>query len=135
MHSKQTVLRRHLRQSMPSAESIIWKHIRNRRLSGIKFRRQHSIGKFVVDFYCLEVKVAIEIDGGSHTASEVVETKDQDRQKFIESLGIKVLRYDNLSVYESLNNVLNDISENILSPSPQFPSPQPSPKGEGGIDI
>ncbi|MFA4872038.1 MAG: DUF559 domain-containing protein [Patescibacteria group bacterium] len=111
---KQTALRRTLRKAMPSAESVLWKKIKNRRLNGIKFRRQHSIGKYVVDFYCSEAKVVIEIDGGSHTATENAEIKDKKRQDYIESLGIKVLRYDNLAVYKSLENVLDDISENIL---------------------
>ena len=111
---KQTALRRILRKAMPSAESVLWKKIRNRRLNGIKFRRQHSIGKYIVDFFCPEAMVAIEIDGGSHTATESAEIKDKKRQDYIELLGIKVLRYDNLAVYKNLDDVLNDISENIL---------------------
>lgn len=105
--------RRALRNTMPKAEIIIWSHLKNKQLHGYKFRRQYSIGKFVVDFYCPKIKLAIEIDGPSHFTEQAARY-DRQRQEYIESFGIYVLRITNLDVYRNIDGVIERISELLL---------------------
>lgn len=96
--------RRSLRKSMPSAEVILWQSIRREQLGGFKFRRQYSVGSYVIDFFCAEAKLAVEVDGESHYA-EGAKEKDERRQQFIEGFGIRFLRFTNPDVYENLEGV------------------------------
>lgn len=104
--------RRLLRQNSTKAENILWSRLRAKRFFDIKFRRQYSVGGFVVDFYCPKLKLAIEIDGDSHIGDEA-EEYDRARQKYIESAGIRFLRFTNNNIYYNLESVLNSISEFI----------------------
>jgi very-short-patch-repair endonuclease len=104
--------RRQLRQNITKAEKLIWDKLRDRQLENCKFRRQYSVDKFVIDFYSPELKLAIEIDGESHFLDGVGEY-DQARQEFIESAGIKFLRFTNNDVYANLPIVLENIAQNI----------------------
>jgi very-short-patch-repair endonuclease len=97
--------RRRLRQSMPTAERIVWARLRNRQLADCKFRRQYGVAQFVVDFYAPELKLAIEIDGPTHWLPGVPEY-DAARQAFIESTGATFLRFGNWQVYNRLDSVL-----------------------------
>lgn len=101
-----------LRSSMTKAEKILWSAIRNRKLGGLKFRRQHPISMFIADFYCHEIKLVIELDGEIH---ELIENKEYDEGRTAELgyLGVKVLRFKNEEVMNSINSVL----ETILSKS------------------
>ena len=96
---------------MPKAELILWSQIRRQQVLGQKFRRQYSVGSYVIDFYCPALKLAIEVDGESHTP----ETKrfDNARQGFIESYRIEFLRFTNDDIFENLDWVLDEISETI----------------------
>ena len=117
-----TLKRKKLRKDIPEAELILWKKLKNKKINNCKFRRQYGIGRFVVDFYCPKLNLAIEVDGGSHTATQYLENKDKKRQKKIEKLGIIFLRFNNSDIYYNLNNVLDVIYEKtnelITSPSP-----------------
>jgi very-short-patch-repair endonuclease len=104
--------RRQLRQNITKAEKLIWDKIRDRQLENCKFRRQYSVDKFVIDFYSSEFKLAIEIDGESHFKEGAAEY-DKARQEFIESAGIKFIRFTNNDVYANLPNVLESIAQNI----------------------
>ncbi len=95
---------------MPPAEIILWSKLRGKNLEGLKFRRQYSIGSFVVDFYCPERKLAIEIDGESHYVDGATE-RDKMRQSIIESAGVSFLRFTNHDVYERLEGVIEKILE------------------------
>lgn len=106
---KQKNLRRDLRNEMPKAELLVWNQLRSKQL-GYKFRRQYGVGPYVVDFYCPALKVAIEIDGDSHF-EEMAEEQDKQRQDFIESKGIIVVRFTNTDVYESLDDVIEIIEK------------------------
>ena len=79
-------------------------------MGGLKFRRQFSIGKFIVDFYCAEEKLVIEIDGATHGTNKEIQT-DEIRQKFLESQGLLVKRYTNTDIKENLQLVLENILE------------------------
>ena len=100
-----------LRHSRTSSEKFLWQIIRNRKITGLKFRRQHPLGKFVADFYCHEAKLVIELDGGIHEKPEV-KTYDKDRQETIEQLGLKVLRFTNDDIFNNLETVIYKIINN-----------------------
>lgn len=104
-----------MRNQMTPAEKMLWFHLKGRRLNGYKFRRQQSIGKYIVDFYCPKYKLAIGIDGDSHNWPDVLEY-DQRRQTHIESLGITVLRFNNPEIYSNLSSVLDCISKKLNHP-------------------
>ena len=106
------VKRRQLRQDITKAEKIIWAKIKNRQIENCKFRRQYSVDKFVIDFYSPILKLAIEIDGDSHFEDDAVEY-DIERQVFIESAGIKFIRFTNEDVYGNLSGVLESIAQTI----------------------
>ncbi len=93
--------RKILRNNMPNAEKVLWMHLKNKQLKGYKFRRQYSVDQYVIDFYCPKLKLAIEVDGDSHFTKDAQEY-DRMREKQIESVGIKILRYSNLDVYNNL---------------------------------
>lgn len=97
---------------MPPAEIILWQELKGKQLKGYKFRRQYGIGNFVVDFYCPEMKIAIEIDGNSHFGDKE-EIYDQKRQEFIEKFGINFLCFTNLDIYYKIESVIEKI-EKIL---------------------
>lgn len=102
-------IRKKLRNNMPNAEVFLWSALKNKQLKGLKFRRQQGIGPYVVDFYCSKLKLAIELDGSSHFDDKKVYKYDQKRQKYIESFGVKFLRFTNQNVYENMEFVLNEI--------------------------
>ena len=104
---------------MPKAEIILWSKLKSKRLDGYKFRRQYSVGKFVIDFYCPRLKLAIELDGDSHF-SEGSEESDKGRQDFIESFGISFLRFTNNDIYENLDEVLTAIEGRVQIGSEKF---------------
>jgi very-short-patch-repair endonuclease len=97
---------------MPKAEVFMWSRLKQKQLLGYKFRRQYSVGSYVIDFYCPELKVAIEIDGTSHF-KEGAEYYDSNRQESIEQLGIKFLRFNNKEVHKNLNGVLEVIIDTV----------------------
>ncbi len=107
---------RKLRKSQTSAELKLWSCLKNRQIFGLKFRRQHPIGKFLIDFYCHEARIAIELDGGGH--AEPPQAKhDNERTKFLETEGIKVLRFWNTDVSKNLEGVVKAIADAVPSSS------------------
>jgi len=112
--------RRSLRKNMPEPENRIWYYLRARRLKNLKFRRQYSLGSYIIDFYCSEKNLAIEIDGDTHFYNQDIEAYDSKRQEYIESRGIHVLRFTNREVVENITGVLEQIREivNDNHPSP-----------------
>jgi very-short-patch-repair endonuclease len=107
----------HLRKGMTKAEVHLWSVLKGKQLDGFKFRRQHSIGNFIVDFYCFPEKLAIELDGEYHLNSSVKEY-DAKRQAYLESLGIRVLRFRNDEVIYNLDAVLDSIATELGGPGP-----------------
>ncbi len=114
---KSTTTVRKLRQSQTDAEARLWFHLRDRNLAGRTFRRQHAIGRYVVDFICLEEKLVIEVDGGQH--AERIH-KDATRTAFLESKGLRVLRFWNSDVLGNIEGVLLVIMDS-LSRTPDEP--------------
>ena len=110
----ETNKRRQLRGSMPEAEVILLSRLKRCQLLGCKFRRQYSVGSFVIDFFSVEIKLGIELDGDSHFHPGAPEY-DQKRQQFIESFGIRIVRILNTEVYENLDWVLEMIGREVLN--------------------
>ncbi|MBO9681816.1 MAG: acetylglutamate kinase [Flavisolibacter sp.] len=100
-----------LRNTMTSAEKIIWKHIHINEWK-LKFRRQHPISNYIVDFYCHQLKLVIEIDGDIHDLEEV-KRNDKEREEALKSLGLHIIRFKNEEVYKKANAVLQKIDETI----------------------
>ena len=105
-----TTRNRELRQRQTKAESLIWTVLRAKRLAGLKFRRQHAIGPYIVDFACIEKDVVIELDGGYH---EHQYEKDRVRQAFLESEGWQVIRFSNEDVLSDVEAVAISIARQM----------------------
>lgn len=117
---------------MTPAENLLWQNLRNRKISNQKFRRQHPISKYIVDFYCHEARLVIEVDGGIHFINDNPEY-DQFRTRQLEEIGLKVIRFRNEEVLENISNVLAEIRKH-LTPTYAFAAvgkPGPSLLGEG----
>ncbi len=112
---------RKLRKQSTDTERHLWRHLRDRQIEGFKFRRQHAIGKYVVDFVNLERKVVIELDGGQHAFNP----GDRVRDEWLRAEGYEVLRFWDNQVFCSLEGVLEDIRNALLTPHPD-----PLPQGE-----
>ena len=106
--------RRQLRHDMTDAERPLWKRLCKKQLDGWKFRRQHGLGDFVMDFYCPIIKLCIEVDGGIHDEPDV-HLKDVRRTEFLEKQGIRVLRFKNEEIENNIDDVVNRIKEYIKS--------------------
>lgn len=126
---------RQLRSQGTDAERKIWFHLRNRQLSGLKFRRQYPIGPFVVDFCCLEKRLVIELDGSEHLHRR---KRDEERTSFLNNSGYRVLRFWDNETLKETKRVLERILEVALGPltlalsQGQSPHPSPLPFGERG---
>lgn len=112
--SSQKLNRQNLRRQIPQAEIILWSRLRRRQIAGIKFRRQYSVNRFVLDFYCPQLKLAIEVDGPTHQGTDA-QNYDQLRQLSIEGLDIQFLRFTNREVYQNIDGVLDTIYQKILA--------------------
>jgi len=103
IHPKVRARARELRRNQTPMERRLWQHLRYRRLGGLRFRRQHPIGRFIVDFCCPAHRLVVELDGASH--DEQAE-RDQSRTIWLEEHGYKVLRFPNRDVQDQLDRVL-----------------------------
>jgi len=103
-----------LRNNSTDTEKYLWKYLRGRQLEGFKFRRQHPIGKYIVDFINLERKIIIEVDGGQHSENK----KDKLRDKWLEEQGYEVLRFWDNEVLTNIEGVMESIRKKLYSPSP-----------------
>jgi very-short-patch-repair endonuclease len=125
---------RTLRNNSTLGEVMLWKQLRNKQMLGYDFHRQRPIDQFIVDFYSPKLKLAIEIDGGSHETEDAFE-KDKARQARLESLGIKLLRFKESEVRKNMRGVLDVIEHWIKTdsthPHPLSPSHKNSNAAEG----
>jgi very-short-patch-repair endonuclease len=108
-----------LRNNMTFAEEVLWHELRTRRLEGRKFRRQHSIENFIVDFYCAAEKLVIEVDGSVHNTLEAI-ANDKLRDETLRSLGYTVLRFKNDEVLENISAVKDKITTYFKNSPPCF---------------
>jgi very-short-patch-repair endonuclease len=115
-------LARQKRHVPTPAENQIWQHVRNRQINGAKFRRQHVIERFNVDFYCAEARLLVEVDGPIH---EYIPEEDAVRQEFLEALGFLMLRFSNDMVFQQMDVVLAAIGAAVEERLPHPPTPSP----------
>jgi very-short-patch-repair endonuclease len=101
---------RELRQESTEAEKLLWEELRNRKFNGLKFRRQHPLDKFIVDFYCNEKKIVLELDGGVHN-EKINKEYDEARTAMLAGLNIIVLRFKNEEVINDMQGVLKKIRD------------------------
>ena len=103
---------RSLRKNMTKQERILWTFLRKKNINNLKFRRQYPIGNYIVDFICNEKKLIIEIDGGQHNENKNI-TYDQERTKYLESKGYKVIRFWNNDIDNNIEEVYLDILKHL----------------------
>ena len=113
MNLSQQIFAKQLRSNMTDAEKLLWYHLRGHRLNGAKFKRQQSLGDYIVDFVCFEKKLVIEVDGGQHLASE----SDKRRDAWLHGQGFQTLRFWNNEVLGETESVLEKILQ-VINPSP-----------------
>lgn len=104
-------IRKKLRKSSSQMEGAFWRRVRNNQI-GYKFRRQHGIGQYVVDFYCPELQLVIEIDGDSHAEKEHIEY-DKAREYFFRKLNLRIIRYYNRDIVNNIEGVFEDLLARI----------------------
>lgn len=127
---KKTVARaRDLRRTMTLPEVLLWQQIRSRRLDGIRFRRQHPIGPYILDLYCEDARLAVEVDGESHSQAEAVE-HDNRRTEWLNARGISVLRIPARGVLSELAAVVDHIHRQVRNQPPPPLRGSPPPVGE-----
>jgi very-short-patch-repair endonuclease len=100
--------RKELRKSLTPAEAKLWSYLKCSQLDGRKFRRQHSIGNYILDFYCPSERLAIELDGEGHFNDDAVRY-DNKRSLWLEKIGILVLRFENETIFQQYEYVINTI--------------------------
>ena len=108
------IFRKSNRKSLTLAEAFLWNHLKRKQLDGRKFRRQHSIGNYIVDFYCASERLIIELDGEVHNNPTAL-SRDQERSVFFKKKGFKVIRFENQMVFTYLSSVLIEIKDNFES--------------------
>ena len=106
--------RRELRHNLTPAEAVLWKAIQRSKLEGRKFRRQHSVGSYILDFYCPAEHLAVELDGAHHYTDGGL-AYDEERTKYINSLNICVIRFENDVVLAHLEGVLEEIRKYFVA--------------------
>ncbi len=128
--------RRALRKNQTDAEKKLWHQLRNKQCLGYKFFRQYSISNYIVDFYCPQLKLVIELDGSQHY-TEQGKTYDKAREKYMLSLGIKTLRFSNLDILKDTSGVMccvaQEISVTRLTDVDNLTPPNPLFQKRGGI--
>jgi len=107
---KHVMAARKLRQEETEAEKVLWKALRGKRLNGLKFRRQHPYENTILDFFCVEHQLVVELDGSVHDLPDQAET-DEERTKFLNEHGLRVVRFRNEDILKSLPIVLQKILE------------------------
>ena len=114
LHNKKYLkqYRKDLRNSGTPAEATLWTVLQKKQVAGRKFRRQHSIGNYILDFYCFPEKIAIELDGAYHFTEEG-RKKDEERDAYLQSKGITVLHFENKEVFNNLESLLAEIASHF----------------------
>jgi very-short-patch-repair endonuclease len=106
--------RRELRNSLTAAEAVLWRSLKGRQLLGKKFRRQVGIGRYIVDFYCPECRLVIELDGAAHFSISI-DDYETERTKYLEGQSLKVIRFENKELYDDIEAVLETIKEALTN--------------------
>ncbi|HEU5291932.1 MAG TPA: endonuclease domain-containing protein, partial [Cyclobacteriaceae bacterium] len=116
---------RELRKNPTESEALLWSFLKNRKLNNLKFRRQQPMEGFILDFYCDEAKLGVEVDGGIHSLKEVAEY-DKQRTLFLNEFGIKIIRFSNKEVLKETEKTLTKIKHEASERISGVPSPRPA---------
>jgi very-short-patch-repair endonuclease len=108
---------RELRKNMTETEIFLWKQLRRKQLYGYQFYRQKNIGNYIVDFYCPAAKLIIELDGGHHYSDDGMRC-DEQRDNYLSSLGIKILRFPDREVFKNTEGVIEEICRGLIKSPP-----------------
>jgi very-short-patch-repair endonuclease len=114
--------RKDLRNNLTPAEAKLWTLLKSKQLGGRKFRRQHSVGNYILDFYCTAEKLAIELDGAHHFTEDGMKY-DEVRTAYLNSVGIRVVRFENRLVFDDPEFVLREVERYFLPPRPSDTPP------------
>jgi lysyl-tRNA synthetase class 2 len=125
--TRNVTIARNLRRGQTDAERELWFRLRDRRLAGLKFRRQMPLGRFVVDFCCESARLIIEVDGGQHAGTA---DEDLNRTVHLEAMGYLVLRFWNNDVLKNTDGVVESVLDALNRLTPVPPHPNPLPAGE-----
>ena len=120
---------RELRRNLTDGEKKLWRLLRNRQLVGVKFRRQFSIGSYILDFYSPEYMLGIEADGGQHYG-DTIRQRDEIRTKELSKLGVKILRFSDRDILNNIDGVFEVIQETLTNKRGNPPHLNPLPTGE-----
>ena len=114
LHTKKELseFRKELRRNLTPAEAFLWKYLKSKQFNGKRFVKQHSIGNYIVDFYCASEKLIIELDGEVHQTPNAMEY-DEKRTKYLETLGYTVIRFENKMVFDNFQSVMLEIKDNF----------------------
>ena len=119
LHNRKSLkeIRKSLRNYSTSAEATLWTILKNKQVFELKFRRQQSIGNYIVDFYCPEINLVIELDGEYHASYQDI-IRDENRDNYMQNCGLKVLRFENKIVFQNPGKIISQIEEikNNISP-------------------
>lgn len=110
--TKEKWRRKDLRKKSTRAEKMLWKYLRNRKMAGYKFKQQYSVDAFIIDFYCPEAKLGIEVDGEIHFTEEAI-NYDENRSGFLSDFGIEIIRFKNDEIFNDVEMVLNRIKQKL----------------------
>ncbi|GAB4230681.1 MAG: hypothetical protein Tsb0034_02710 [Ekhidna sp.] len=123
-------LAKKLRQNMTLSEVLLWEELKQKKIKGYDFDRQKPLDEYIVDFYCKDLKLVIEVDGDSHDREEAY-IADKERQKKLEDLGVSFLRFDDKEVKKDINNVIRTIEYWVEEKEAKMKEPTPTPPGRG----
>ena len=116
--------RKYLRNNSTKAEQLLWEELKNKKFHSIKFRRQYSVGRYILDFYSIQLRLGVELDGKVHEDKDAIDY-DSKRTEYLSLRKIKVIRFTNNDIYSSISEVLNVI-KNEIEKSNNLPPPAPS---------
>jgi very-short-patch-repair endonuclease len=129
---KKKQMRKELRNEGTTAEAVLWSHLRKRQILGKKFRRQYSIGPYIVDFYCPECSLIIELDGARHF-SMLREDYELERTRYLQKEGLEILRFENRVLRENAESILETIREAVRKNSTKCLTTPSAPASERGL--
>ncbi|MBN8568790.1 MAG: DUF559 domain-containing protein [Ignavibacteria bacterium] len=116
--------RKYLRNNSTKPEQLLWDYLKNKKYNGVKFRRQYSVDRYILDFYSIELRLGIELDGEIHEDENAVDY-DSKRTEYLKLRKIKVIRFNNKEIYNNISEVLKVIKQEIENCS-KLPPPAPS---------
>ncbi len=123
--------RKELRKKLTAAEATLWRLLKSKQLDGRKFRRQHSVGNYILDFYCPYERLCVELDGAHHFTEEGMKY-DDERTAYLNSVNIHVVRFENKLVFDDPQGVIEEIKKNFKM---QPPRPTDTPPFQEGSSL